>query len=105
MNGYDTEMSSYFLIDFSNDKSVVWTSSCLQTVQLPESGCFNAPTYLYNFYNNVTGSISTFNSSNFGGYLVDGDIYLDTITYDNTFSKAIVVYAGSLVTEDAWLYG
>lgn len=105
MNGYDAEMSSYFLLDFSNDKSIVWTSTCMQTVQLPESGCFNAPTYLFNFYNNVTASISTFTQESFGGYLVDGDIYLDTITYDDTFSRIIEVYAGSLVTEDAWLFG
>jgi len=57
MLGYASDLSPYFMVDFSNDKSVVWTSTCNQTVQPPESSCFGAPTYLPNYYNNVTGSI------------------------------------------------
>jgi len=29
MTGYDSELSPYFMVDFSNDRSVVWTSTCL----------------------------------------------------------------------------
>ena len=29
MAGYDSELSPYFMVDFSNDRSVVWTSTCM----------------------------------------------------------------------------
>jgi len=104
MQGYASDVSPYFMIDFSNDKTVVWNSSCTQTVALPESSCFDAPTYLVVSYDNVTDSGVTFTGKQFGGYLVTGKVYLDTICYDTTFCKVIEVFAGENVTIDAWLY-
>ena len=60
LGGEPTDKVPYFMIDFSNDKTVVWSSDCNQTVVGVEESCFDAPTYLANSYTNTTNPIANF---------------------------------------------
>jgi hypothetical protein len=72
----------------------------------PETSCFDTPTFLVNYYANVTDSGFTFTSKQFGGYTTSGTVYLDEICVENfSVCKVIEVFVGDLVTTDAWLYG
>ena len=63
LGGEPTEKLPYFMIDFNNDKTIAWSSDCIQTIVGFEESCFDAPTYLSNFYN-ATDKIE---SANFTG--------------------------------------
>ena len=48
--GIPEDPVSYFMIDFNIDKTITWNQTCNQTVGATEESCFDAPTFLSNFY-------------------------------------------------------
>lgn len=67
------------MLDFSNDKTVVWDLNCEQNLTSSASNetCTIAPVTVGAYYNN-TNPVYTYNNTAFGGYLTSGQIYTDT---------------------------
>lgn len=93
-----------FLIDFSNDYSVVWGKSCINAVT--GKACSTSPTDLLTSYVNSTAAIGTFNNMMFGGYNVSGNIYYDELILQTSgIARIIPLYEANTVYQDLWQYG
>lgn len=77
LTGMAADVTPYYLIDFAQDLTVVWDSSCIQTITEPNGPCADAPTFLQAGYSPTTTSRASFTDMEFGGYLCSGKIYLD----------------------------
>jgi hypothetical protein len=97
------DVDPYYLMDLSQDKTVVWDSSCIQTITEPNGPCADSPTFLQTAYNSTTNSVGSFTDMEFGGYLCSGSIYLDEICIADE-CKVIQIYSATFVTQNAWLY-
>lgn len=104
IKGYTEGITPYFLIDFSNDNTVVWDSACQQYVTQPYGPCYAAPTYLNTNFTNTSEIIGPFGNKEFGGYLCNGYITWTTVCVSQT-CRLIQVYAVTEITEDSWIYG
>jgi len=103
LTGVPTDVSPYFLIDFSAQRTVVWGADCMQTILVPSGPCSDSPTYLQSVYTSKTTAIGTFSNMEFGGYMCSGSIYLDEICVSSS-CKIMKIYVANLVSQNAWLY-
>jgi hypothetical protein len=103
LTGMAADVDPYYLIDFNQDITIVWDSSCIQTITEPFDSCANAPTLLQTAFTNTTNAVGSFTDMEIGGYLCSGSIYLDEICV-GTACKIMRIYSATLVTQNAWLY-
>jgi len=109
-----SDAAAYYLMDFSNDYSVLWNVNCTQTGIgnfLPGS-CDGNPTFLspaFNQTDNSEGIIrldGTFTNAQFGGYVVSGHKYTAELCLatPDSVCKIVQIYSGESVSADNWAF-
>ena len=102
----------YYLLDFTQDNTLVWAVNCTQSVPGFTPGpCDSEPTNAvlsFDPSDNSTGLIhrrGTFTNANFGGFVVSGTKYTTEFCLPGGGCKLIEVYSGEQIAEDNWRLG
>lgn len=101
--------SAYYLMDFTQDHTVLWSTDCNQTVT-GSGSCELAPTLMslgFNASDNSTGIIhrvGTYNNAKLGGYVVSGTRYSTELCLPNSDCKIGIIYSGENVSQNNWRY-
>jgi hypothetical protein len=93
----------YFMLDFSNDQTVVWSSDCTQALASYTGACSAEPTYLNQNYTSNATILRTFTDQSFGGFVTSGSVQFAEINpclYDsNTCASTITdVFVADIVS-------
>lgn len=90
------------MLDFSNDKTVLWSDLCMQNLTGTNLSCSAEPVNVAPFYSPTNAAISTYDDVSFGGYLTSGELHYNTVCL-NAACRTMEVYDALFISEDNWL--
>lgn len=103
-----TDPHQYYLLDFETSNTIVWSKDCQTTGigNFPAGPCSDQPTYMTMGFDGSTlpESTGTFESANFGGFVVSGKKYTSELCFGDVDCKYINVFGVDQVSQDNWMY-
>lgn len=101
LTGVNTSQTPYWLMDFTTDKTLVFSSTCKGQ---EDALCTQAPIYANASFNGNNAAVSQFTELQVGGYVASGSVYDEVLCFQGSLCIEIEAYAADLILSDDWLY-